>query len=155
MSNKSVSTPIAHRTHSPAPATVDEADIVRMLSAFYAGLFPKVCANCGRRYATLKDYILSTDPLWPSIDYDIEMGNQTRLNPSGGLAMANCVCGSTLALSSKDMPAAKTALVFGWIREEATRRACPPQALLDHLRDQVRKFVLAAPDPPGPAQPVP
>ena len=127
-----------------------ETDIVRALSTFYQGLFPKVCANCGRRYATLKEYILSTNPLWPSIDYDLELGNQARLNPSGGLAMANCVCGSTLALSSKDMPAAKTALVFAWIREEAARRAWPPQKLLDHLRDQVRKFVLADPSPGGP-----
>jgi hypothetical protein len=76
------------------------------------------------------------------------VGNLTRQNPSGGLAMANCVCGSTLALSSKDLPPAKTAVVFAWIRTEATRRACPPQRVLDHLRNEVRKLVLQGP-PPG------
>jgi hypothetical protein len=137
-------TPVPTRPAEVQP-TIKEADIVRMLSAFYGGLFPKVCGNCGRRYASLKDYILSTNPLWPSIDYDIEMGNQTRQNPSGGLAMANCVCGSTLALSSKDMPADRTHLVFAWIGAEAARKGCTPQQQLDHLRDEVRKFVLAGP----------
>jgi hypothetical protein len=120
-----------------------DAEIVRMLRAFYEGLFPKVCSNCGHQYATLKDYILATKRLWPSQNYDIDMGDYRPLHPIGGLAMANCVCGTTLALSSRDMPLEQNKLILEWIRTEAIQRALKPEEILDYLRDEVRNLVLA------------
>jgi hypothetical protein len=59
------------------------------------------------------------------------------------LAMANCVCGSTLALSTKTMPVPETHLLLEWIRTETERRGIKTAELLDHLRDEVRRQVLA------------
>src|ERR1700691_1287082 len=119
-----------------------DAEVVRVLRDFYEGLFPKVCPNCGRQFGTLREYILATKPLWPSVDYDVEMRNFKSSRPIAGLAMANCVCGTTLALSSKEMPLAKANLILEWIQTRAIRRSLRPEELWDHLRDEVRGLVL-------------
>jgi hypothetical protein len=120
-----------------------DAKIIRALRTFYEGLFPKVCSNCGRRYATLREYIEATQRRWPSLNYDIELGDYRTVKPIGGLAMANCLCGTTMALSTKAMPVSQTHLILEWIRTESERRALSPTQVLDYLRDEVRKNVLA------------
>jgi len=120
-----------------------EAEIVRMFREFYEGLFPKVCPNCSRRFATLREYLFASQRLWPSLNYDIELGDYKTPRPIGGLAMANCLCGTTLALSTKSMPLSQTHLLLEWIRTETARRGIEPTVLLDHLRDEVRRQVLA------------
>jgi hypothetical protein len=120
-----------------------EAELLRMFREYYEGLFPRDCPNCGRRYATLREYIVRTQRLWPSLNYDIELGDYKTPRPIGGLAMANCLCGTTLALSTKSMPVSQTHLILEWIRTETERRGVTPAELLDHLRDEVRKQVLA------------
>jgi hypothetical protein len=120
-----------------------EAEVLRLLREYFDGLFPKVCPSCGRRYATLREYIVSTQRLWPSLNYDIEVGDFKTPHPIGGLAMANCHCGSTLALSTKTMPVPETHLLLEWIRTETERRGIKTAELLDHLRDEVRRQVLA------------
>jgi hypothetical protein len=122
---------------------MNEAEIIRMFREFYEGLFPKVCPNCGRRYETLRDYIVASQRLWPSLNYDMELGADKAPRPIGGLAMANCLCGSTLALSTRSMPVPQTHLMVAWIRTEMERRGLKQAELLDHLRDEVRKQVLA------------
>jgi hypothetical protein len=122
-----------------------DAELIQMLRKFYEGLFPKVCSNCGRRFATLREYIEATQRLWPSLDYDIELGDLKTLKPIGGLAMANCLCGTTMALSTKEMPLSQTHLILEWIRTESERRGSNPTEILDYLRDEVRKQVLAEP----------
>jgi hypothetical protein len=120
-----------------------ETEVIRVLRGYYEGLFPKHCSNCGRTFATLGDYIVATQPLWPSVAYEIEMGDFEPRQPIDGLAMANCVCGNTLALSSSEMPLPQTRLLLEWIRTETERRSLKPSELLDHLRKEVRRQVLA------------
>jgi hypothetical protein len=124
-----------------------EREIIRILREYYEGLFPKVCPNCGRRYATLREYIVGSQRLWPSLNYDIELGDYEAPRPIGGLAMANCSCGTTLALSTRNMPVSQTHLILEWIRTETGRRGVNPAELLDILRDEVRKQVLAEATP--------
>jgi hypothetical protein len=126
------------------PNTTD-AEIIGMLRGFYEGLFPKICPNCGRSFATLREYILATERLWPSVHYDIERGDYKGLNPIGGLAMANCRCGTTMALSSKAMPLAQNQLILEWIRTETARRGLKLSEMLDYLRDEVRRLELPEP----------
>jgi hypothetical protein len=120
-----------------------EGEIIRMLREYCEGLFPKVCPNCGRRFATLREYIVGSQRLWPSLNYDVELGNYKTPRPIGGLAMANCSCGTTLALSTRNLPVSQTHLILAWIRAETERRGVEPAELLDYLRDEVRKQVLA------------
>jgi hypothetical protein len=122
-----------------------ETEIVRLLLDYYEGLFPKVCSNCGHTFGSLREYIISTKRLWPSVEYDIEMGNYVPVHPIGGLALANCNCGNTLALSSRTMPLEQTQLILDWIHTESERLEFTPTELLERLRDEVRRRTLGEP----------
>jgi len=86
-----------------------------------------------------------TRPLWPSVSYDAELRDYKTLHPIGILAMANCHCGTTLALSTKGMPLSQTHQILKWIRTETVRRGMDPTELLDYVRDEIRKQVLIEP----------
>jgi hypothetical protein len=128
---------------------VTEADVIRWLREYYEGLFPKVCSNCGRRFVTLSEYISSTKRIGPSLSYDVELGDYKPLNPLGGLAMANCVCGSTLVLTTETIPLSQLHLLLDWVRTETERRGLSASRLLDHLRDEVRRQVSPVSPPSG------
>ncbi len=119
-----------------------EHDIVHTLRKFFAGLFPRTCPKCGRTFATIREYVVATQPVWPSIDYDMELGQDTTSNPMGALIMANCACGSTLALSSRTLPVEQAHAIRNWIRAEAQRRGVEPAALINHLRGEGRRLIL-------------
>ena len=122
-----------------------EGEVVELFREFYEGLFPKVCPHCGRVYGSLLEYLLASQRLWPSLNYDIELGDYKTPRPIGGLAMANCVCGNMMALSTKSMPLTQAHLLLEWIRAETERRGITPAGLLEHLRDEVRNQVLDGP----------
>jgi hypothetical protein len=66
--------------------------------------FPKTCSTCGRHFATLREYILTTKRIGQAISFDAELGDWQTEQPIGSLAFANCCCGSTLVLSTEGMP---------------------------------------------------
>ena len=123
-----------------------EAEVVRIMREHLEGLFPKVCNNCKRRYATLREYLLTTEPVGPAMPYDAEMGDWNPLYPLGTATYANCRCGNTLALTSDGMPLSRLWSLLSWARSETERRGLTPQELLNHLRDEITKQVLATPD---------
>src|SRR5271169_6547346 len=111
-----------------------EAEVVRIMREHLEGLFPKVCSNCSRRFATLREYLLATTHVGPAMSYDAEMGNWTPLRPLGTLTYANCPCGNTLALSSDGMSLSQLWSLLRWAKLETKRRGLSPQDLLDYLR---------------------
>jgi hypothetical protein len=120
-----------------------EAEVIKMLREHFEGLFPKVCPNCNRCFTTLREYILITKRHGPSMSYDAELSDWNTLQPIGTVALANCPCGSTLSLSTEGMQLPQRLLLLNWVRIETQRRGLSPQELLDHLRDEIRKQVLA------------
>ena len=64
------------------------------LQELAAGAFPKRCANCGRLYANLRQFLEETVPVAPQ-----RSGLKASLDdddrPVGEL-FRNCVCGSTM-----------------------------------------------------------
>jgi hypothetical protein len=124
-----------------------EADVIQLLRRQHEDFFPKTCSNCGRVYGTLREYVQSTERLWPATSYDAEF-HRFDVQPElqlGGMAMANCVCGSTLALSTKDMPNDQMRALLGWAQAEMKQRGLTQHELADYLRDEIRRQVLAAP----------
>lgn len=109
------------------------------------GLFPKDCPNCKRRFATLREYLLNTEHLGPAMPHDADAGDWTPARPVGTMTYANCRCGTTLALSSEGMPLPRLWSLLRWARTETQRRGMTPQELLNHLRDEISKQVLAGP----------
>jgi hypothetical protein len=61
------------------------------------------------------------------------------------VALSNCVCGTTLALTSNGMPISQVHLVLKWIKKETDRRGLSPKELMSNVRDEVRKRVLIDP----------
>jgi hypothetical protein len=120
--------------------TEDEA--VRILRKYFEGLFPKVCPNCKRRFATFPEYIETTKRIGRPISYDAELGNWNTAQPIGCVAMANCPCGSTLALGTEGMALPLRLQLLDWVRTEIERRGVSPSELMEHLRDEVRKRAL-------------
>jgi len=110
------------------------------------GLFPKVCPNCGRTFVSLREYLTETRIVGSSIPYDADMGDWQPTNPVGTVVYSNCPCGSTLALSSDGIPLLRLWPLLNWARIETKKRGMTPQQLLNYLRDEICKQVLAPPE---------
>ena len=122
-----------------------EAEVIRLMRAHLEGQFPKVCSNCNRRFATLREYLQVTEHVGPPIPHDAEMDDWNPLQPIGTITLANCPCGTTLALSSEGMPLVRLWRLLNWARIETKRRGMSPQDLLHYLRDEICRQILAEP----------
>ncbi len=120
-----------------------EAEVVKTLREHFERLSPRNCPNCNRCFATLREYILVTKRYGVSLSYDAELGYWNTLQPIGSIALSNCPCGSTLALGTEGIPLPRRLLLLNWVRIETQRRGISPQELLDYLRDEIRRQVLA------------
>ncbi len=100
--------------------------------------FPLRCSCCGKEYATLCDYIAETTPIGRPVSYDLDIGTIRLGQMLGVMAMANCSCGSTLALSSKGLSKVVQLQLLGWALFEARRRSIPISDLLQIIREEIR-----------------
>ena len=71
------------------------------------------------------------------------MGDWVPTAPLGSLVVANCPCGTTLALSTHGMPLPKLHAGLHWLKVESRLRRQTPEQLLAWLRAEVRRQVLA------------
>ncbi|SPE50077.1 hypothetical protein SBV1_1050003 [Verrucomicrobia bacterium] len=126
-----------------------EAEVVRKMRAHLEGLFPKVCPNCARHFPNLQEFLQNTEHLGPAMPHDAEVGNWNPLNPIGTATYANCRCGTTMALTSEGMPLSELWPLLNWARVETKRRGMTARELLNYLRDEICKQVLAQPDRGG------
>ena len=125
---------------------MNEAEVIRQMREHLEGLFPKYCSNCGRRFDTLRKYLLATTHLGSAMPYDAILGNWRPLIPIGMVTLANCPCGNTLSLTSKGMPLRHFWALMAWAKSETKRRGMTPQELLNYLRDQICMQILSEPD---------
>jgi hypothetical protein len=122
-------------------------EVVQILCVYFESLFPKVCPTCNRCFATLREYLLITTPIGPPKSYNTEFIDWKTWQPVGSMAMANCPCGSTLALSTDQMELSLRRELFNWLMTETQHRGVKESDLLEYLRDRVRKRVLGDPIP--------
>lgn len=126
-----------------------ESDVIAHMRKHLEGLFPKVCPACNRNFATFREYLLNTNHVGPAMPYDADLGDWTPTEPIGTATYSNCRCGNTLTLSSHGMALPLLWRLLTWARIETIRRGMTPQELLNYLRDEICKQVLAEPDDPG------
>jgi hypothetical protein len=124
-----------------------EAEAVKIVREHFEGLFPKDCPSCGHRFGTLREYILLTKRHGVAMSYDAELGNWETVQPMGSVAMANCLCGSTLSLGTEGMPLPQRLELLKWVKTETERRGMSPSELLEHMRDEIRRQVLSGATP--------
>ena len=123
--------------------TVDADDAIRVTRRYFESQFPRDCSTCGREFATLHDYICQTRPVGATISYDADVGDWAPAHPLGTLLLANCPCGTTLALTTEGLPLPTRHLLLAWVRAEAEHRDVSVQHVLGTLRDEIRARVLA------------
>lgn len=121
---------------------MNDADIIGPLLTHCEGQFPKACA-CGRKFATLREYIRDTVPIGDAISYDAASSDWSPTQPLGALALANCPCGSTLAVSTEGMSLETRHRVLAWIRSEMTQRGVTAKVVAGAIREKIRKGVLS------------
>jgi hypothetical protein len=122
-----------------------EDEVVQNLHEYFDSLFPKVCPNCNRSFATLLEYIQATKRVGIPISYDANDNDWKTPKPIGSIALANCSCGSTLALTTEYMALPLRLELLNWVRMETERRGLSPSELLEHLRNEIRRRVLDDP----------
>jgi hypothetical protein len=110
------------------------------------------CPACHRRFATLREYIAGTQRVGVGRHYDAELGNWDPEKPIGGVAMANCSCGTTLTLGIATMSVPQQKAALQWIRTETARRRISQTVLLEYVRDEVRRRTLADSGPSLPSR---
>lgn len=120
-------------------------EIIQRIREHFEGLFPKVCPKCGRRFATLREYILDTKRIGTTICHDAEISHWETTRPIGAAAHSNCPFGTTMVLTSEGMQISQINLVLKWIKEETKQRGLSPRELMDYIRDEIRKRVLIDP----------
>jgi hypothetical protein len=119
-----------------------EDEVKQILHAYFGSLFPKVCSTCGRRFGTLLEYIQVTTSVGQPISYD---ANENNWNPRyliGSAVLANCPCGTTLALTTEAMALPMRLELLNWVKIETQRRGIAPSDLLAYLRDKIRREAL-------------
>ena len=122
---------------------MNEDEVIRIMREHLEGLFPRVCNTCGRRFATLHEYLLITEHKGSAMPYDADLGDWKPINPLGTVTYATCPCGNTLMLSSKGMPLSQLWPLLAWAKLETKKRGMSPQELLNYLREEICKQVLA------------
>ena len=122
-----------------------EEDIIQRNYEHFSGLFPKTCRTCGRSYATLRDYVLTTSPNGPVIPYDLELAELQATDPIGSVALAKCSCGSTMALTTQGQPLPQVQETLDWIRMESKRRGVSARQILADVRSKIRQRAMAEP----------
>lgn len=119
-----------------------DAEAVRITRVHVENQFPKTCGCCGKVFATLGDYLVQTRHVGPPVSYDAEEGDWTPSDPLGTLSLANCSCGSTVAIDSRGMPLQTLARLMMWARRESARRHFAMRRLLEWVRAQIDEQVL-------------
>ena len=126
-----------------------EAEVIQTIREHLEGQFPKVCPVCKRSFGSFREFLLITTPVGSTLSFDAEWNDWNPAQPLGTATCANCPCGNTLSLTSEGMPLLRLWPLMNWARIETQRRRQTVEELLNYLREEIRKQVLAAPDPSG------
>ena len=104
--------------------------------------FPKTCQNCGRTYQSLFEYLIKTKHLGDPIAYDGDELEVDHQNPIGVASYANCICGSTLAITSQAMNLLTYWRLMFWAKIESNKQKISVNELLRQMRKKIDGQVL-------------
>ncbi len=117
-----------------------EAEMMRIILEHVYKQFPKKCNNCQRVFSSYRDYLLHTERVGVPISYDLELDDLNPDHSSGNIALANCSCGNTIAISSSGMPLTQIWRILAWVKLESSRRGVSKEVIVCHIRDTVENM---------------
>jgi len=138
------------RPNREPAVTAEEA--VRLTRAHVERQFPKSCANCGRRFGSLADFLHQTKHLSDPVSFDEARGDKRPRDPLGVFSFANCRCGSTLSISSNGMSLLTLWRLMGWARSESKRRGVGWGQVVAWVRAEIDRQVLSEEPRPKPGR---
>jgi hypothetical protein len=103
--------------------------------------FPKTCPVCGRRYVSLADYLVRTTHLGDPVSADDPFEQVHQTSTAGAISYANCVCGSTLAMSSRGLDFWTMSQLMHWAARRMTLRGMSMKEVLRDLRSRIDEEV--------------
>lgn len=121
-----------------------EAEVISIVRRHIERQFPKSCTTCGVIFHDLADYLRNTTHLGTPTSYDAEIGEWTPRHPIGTVSVANCRCGTTLAIGSDGLGLWTMIRLLHWARKETRRRGVSIQELLRDIRDKIDAQVLSS-----------
>jgi hypothetical protein len=77
------------------------------------------------------------------MSYDLELGRLNPAEPLGASALANCLCGNTLALTSIGLKRRQLWRLLHWAQHEMKEKGLSQGELLIQVRWEIRRQVLA------------
>lgn len=104
--------------------------------------FPKTCYNCGQTYQSLFEYLIKTRHLGEPIAYDSNELQVDLQNPIGVASFANCICGSTLVITSHAMNLLTYWRLMLWAKIESKKQKISVNELLRQMREKIDSQVL-------------
>jgi hypothetical protein len=122
---------------------VTEKQLIALVRSHVEAQFPKTCSKCGRVFATFADYVRDVKHVGAPILLDAATEDRAPPAPFVAISMANCACGTTLALASHNMSPRDSRRLVQWIRKEMERRGVALDQLLTSLRAKIDAEVLA------------
>ena len=120
-----------------------DKEAIAWIVEFLEGQFPKTCPNCQRRFSTLRDFFLHTQPSGQPVSFDLESGHAGPPSPGGTIAYSLCVCGATIALSADAMSRSRLWSLLEWAKSERERRGMDTRDFLQEVRLKIRQLVIA------------
>jgi hypothetical protein len=130
-------------------AILNEGQAISLIIRHLETQFPKVCGTCERRFSTLRDFIGHTAPVGDLVCYTLDGTTDGADDPMGAVALSNCGCGSTLALTTTGMSPADFQTLFHWVRSESKFRGVPVEDYLQYVRQQTRRRISLMPATPA------
>ena len=121
---------------------MDKSQAIKITRKYIESQFPRTCYNCGRSYRSLFEYLTKTKHLDDPIPYDENERRVDHQNPTGVVSYANCVCGSTLAITSQKMDLITYWRLILWAKREARKQKIGISELLRQLRKEIDRQVL-------------
>lgn len=101
--------------------------------------FPRTCKCCGRQFVDFADYVRGTRPIGLIADLEVDD------DPLGLMSMANCGCGTTMALRCENPE--MHAMFVKVLRKESSASGRSLSDILTELRSRIRATVLAETNP--------
>jgi hypothetical protein len=121
---------------------VNDAEAIRLTRAHIESFFPKTCPMCHRRFAALADYLQEVSHLGSPVSYDAEADDWYPWQPIGTMSLANCSCGTTLAIDTAGMSLWTMWRLMRWARAETKARGVSVRELLAWVRSEIDAQVL-------------
>ena len=121
---------------------LSDVEVVGIVRKHIESKFPKECGVCGRRFASLAEYLRGTTHVGDPVSGD-SIDKPLRTRPVGTLSYASCPCGTTLIISSAGLDVFTMRNLMKWARATAAEHRISLRQVLANLRERIDAQVLS------------